>query len=351
VELRYTSPNTTTPDLPNFWIQLKGFDPDWMPGGGARAVSYNLRPGDYEFSVAVTGPNGARLETTSPLKIEVVPQFWERRSVQVFSGFLCVAAIAVGVWRWERIRLQRRLRELEIQRATDEVRQRIARDIHDDLGSGLTEITLLSDDLLTGDGDEGESISDNNQNANAVQPSPFLQTIRRIGSRARALTHEMDEVVWAINPRTDTLESLATYLNDFAQEHLTLAGIRCRLNTAAELPNLELSSEVRHSLYRAAKEALNNAIKYSGATEVAITIEPQGNHLVIIIADNGRGFDLRQLKRGNGLNIMRHRLDEIGGHCEIDSRLGAGTSVHFTVPSQNPRPHVPFAEERTGIQP
>jgi signal transduction histidine kinase/ligand-binding sensor domain-containing protein len=340
VELRYTSPNTTTPDLPNFWIQLKGFDPGWMPGGGARAVSYNLRPGNYKFSVAVTGPDGARLETPNPLRIEVVPQFWERQFVQVLAGLLAVGAIAAGVWRWERLRSQRRLRELEVQRATDEMRQRIARDIHDDLGSGLTEITLLSDNLLSGERDEGRNMKDEDRNANGIppstlilQPSSFLQTVRRIGSRARALTHEMDEVVWAINPRTDTLESLATYLNDFAQERLALAGIRCRLNTPVELPNLELSSEVRHSLYRAAKEALNNAIKYSGASEVAITIEAHGKHLVFMIEDNGRGFDARQLKRGNGLKIMRHRLEEIGGRCEIHSRPGEGTSIRFSIPS------------------
>src|SRR6185503_12539105 len=99
--------------------------------------------------------------------------------------------------------------------------------------------------------------------------------IERIAARARSLTNEMDEVVWAINPRTDTLEGLVTYLNDFAQERLALAGIRCRLNTA-ELPNMELSADIRHNLYRAAKEALNNALKHAGASEVAITIEPRG---------------------------------------------------------------------------
>lgn len=317
VEIHYTSPNTTAPDLPNFWIRLKGFDPGWMPGGGARAVSYNLRPGHYEFAVAVTGPAGARMETAQPLHIDVVPQFWERSTVRILAGAVFVGAIALGVWRWERARSQRRLRELEFQRAMDQVRQRIARDIHDDLGSGLTEITLLSDNLL----------------ANGSESQGLEKTVERIGARARALTHEMDEVVWAINPHTDTLESLATYLNDFAQERLTLAGIRCRLNTAAELPHLELSSDVRHSLFRAAKEALNNAIKYSGATEVAITIELHRYDLSFLIQDNGRGFDLLQRRRGNGLSIMRQRLEEIGGRCEIESTPGAGTSVRFTIPS------------------
>jgi signal transduction histidine kinase len=159
------------------------------------------------------------------------------------------------------------------------------------------------------------------------------KTVQRIAARARALTHEMDEVVWAVNPRTDTLESLVTYLNDFAQERLTVAGIRCRLNTAAELPNMELSADIRHSLFRAAKEALNNAIKHARPSEVAITVEPRADSLLFSIQDNGRGFDPQQhFKRGNGLKIMHQRLEEIGGSCAVQSTIGSGTSVCFTIP-------------------
>jgi signal transduction histidine kinase/streptogramin lyase len=322
LEISYTSPNTTTPDLPTYWTRLKGFDPAWVHpawvhGDTAHAANYNLRPGHYDFAVAVVGPDGSRLESSTPLAIEVVPQFWERRSVRVLAGLVCVAGVALGVRHWEFERSKQRLRQLEIQRAMDEVRQRIARDIHDDLGAGLTEITLLSDNL-TNDGNEAHTMK---------------KTVRRIGDCARALTHEMDEAVWAINPQTDTVEGLATYLNDFAQERLALAGIRCRLNTAAELPNLDLSADVRHSLYRAAKEALNNAIKYSGATEVDLTIECRGSELSLHIQDNGRGFDPQQeFKRGHGLKNMRQRLKEIGGRSEIASNIGGGTSVRFTIP-------------------
>lgn len=316
VEIYYTSPNTTTPDLPVFWTRLKGFDPYWVRGDMPHVASYNLHSGNYEFSVAVTGPDGSRLETAAPLEIEVVPQFWERKSTRVLAILLFAAAVALTVGGWERHRSQQRLRQLEFQRAMDLVRQRIARDIHDDLGSGLTEITLLGDNMAR----------------NGHDQQTMQKTIRRISDRARSLTRQMDEVVWAINPQTDTLESLATYLNDFAQERLALAGIRCRLETAAELPNLCLTADIRHNLYRAAKEALNNAIKYSGATEVAVTIESRGTALVFIIRDNGCGFDPQQpLKRGNGLKYMQQRLEEIGGRCEMTSQPGGGTSVCFFV--------------------
>jgi len=317
VEIVYASPNPTTLRLPAYWTRLQGFDPAWVQSGVTRVANYNLQPGDYEFSVAVTGPDGARLELASPLKITVVPQFWERTSVRALTGFLVVAGVALVVWRWERARSARRFRLLEIQRALDQVRQRIARDIHDDLGSGLTEITLLSDNLAA---------------ENGVTPSA-RPTVRRISERARALTHEMDELVWAINPQTDTLESLATYLNDFAQERLSLAGIRCRLDTAPDLPDQPLPADLRHSLYRAAREALNNAIKHSAAGEVLVTIESRDGSLCIRIEDNGRGFEpAHPGRRGNGLVNMHQRLAECGGHCHVTSRPGAGTAVCFTIP-------------------
>jgi signal transduction histidine kinase/streptogramin lyase len=317
IEIHFTSPNTTTPNLPTFWTRLKGLESEWSGAGAGRVASYHLPPGKYEFALAVTGPAGARLETAHPLQIEVVPTLLERKSVRISAGVMLIVAIAFGVRWWEKSRSQRRLRQLEMQRALDQVRQRIARDIHDDLGSGLTEITLLSDNLRM----------------DLQRPGLGEKTVERIATRARALTHEMDEVVWAINPHTDTLESLVTYLNDFAQERLALAGIRCRLNTATELPDVELPSDVRHSLYRAAKEALNNAIRHAAPSEVAITIEPHNGSLVFTIQDDGRGFDPEQhFKRGNGLRNMQHRLEEIGGSCTIQSRLGGGTSVCLTIP-------------------
>ncbi len=317
LEIHYTSPNVIAPDLASFWIRLKGFDQDWVYAGRQRVASYNLRPGSYEFHVAVVGPDGSRLEAAGPVAFEVMPRFLEKTLVRVVGGLVLIGSVAISVWRWERIRSHRRMRKLEIQRAMESVRHRIARDIHDDLGSGLTEISLLCDNLRL-DGDD---------------PATVQTTVQRIAERARVLTHQIDEVVWAINPHTDTLEGLVTYLNEYAQGALTMAGIRCRLNTAPELPHLELPTHVRHSLFRAAKEALNNSVKHARPTEVTITIEPRNNELVFLIQDNGCGFDTNDtLKHGNGLKNIRQRLEEIGGRCKIESAIGQGTSVCLTIP-------------------
>lgn len=190
-------------------------------------------------------------------------------------------------------------------------RQRIARDIHDDLGSGLTEIILLSDNLH----DE-------------LPPSPGSEKmVGEISTRARALTRAMDEVVWAVNPRNDTLEGLLTYFNKFAQEYLSHAGVRCRMDLPLELPFVALSAEARHHLYLACKEALNNSVKHSGASEVWIRLQSVSENFVLSIEDNGKGFDAAQVARGQGLQNMRRRLEELGGRCEIHSQPGAGTRV------------------------
>lgn len=320
VEIHYTSPNVIAPDIPAFWIRLNGFDADWVHAGDQRVVTYNLQPGLYQFEVATVGPDGTRLETTIPLALEVIPTFWERIQVRLLAGLVVVLGVAASVWHLERARSRRRVRELELQRAMDDVRQRIARDLHDDLGSGLTEIALLCDNLR----------ADSNDTA------VVKKTVERIAERARALTHQMDEVVWAVNPQTDTLEALVTYLNEYAQEILTMAGIRCRLNTAPELPNLKLPTHIRHSLFRAAKEALNNAVKHGKPTEVTITIEPEGDKLVFLIQDNGLGFDPNQkLTHGNGLKNIQQRIEEIGGTCIIRSAIGNGTTVCFSIPISN----------------
>jgi signal transduction histidine kinase len=253
------------------------------------------------------------------LKIDVILPFWEHRSVQAGSVLLLLATVAGTAWRMERARSRRRLDRLELQRAMAEERQRIARDIHDDLGSGLTEIIMEGDHLRE----------------DFPQTPASEERIRTIAARARALTRAMDEVVWAINPRNDTLESLLTYLNNFAQEYLMRSGGRCRCDAPKELSDddLPISAAARHNLYLASKEALHNIVKHAAGSEVWIRLRLTEAGFMLSIEDNGSGFDpARQPARGHGLQNMRQRLEKIGGRCEIESAPGAGTRVKFSVP-------------------
>ena len=152
----------------------------------------------------------------------------------------------------------------------------------------------------------------------------------------------MDEIVWAVSPRHDTLESLATYLEKFAQDWLATVGIRCRLDLPLQFPEWHLSSETRHNVFLAFKEALHNAVKHSGATEVLIRLTLGESVFQLAVEDNGRGFAAGEktgmvstapgrAASGNGLGNMKQRLAAIGGNCEIQSAPGAGTKVIFFV--------------------
>ena len=154
----------------------------------------------------------------------------------------------------------------------------------------------------------------------------------------------MDEIVWAVNPRHDTLESLATYLEKFAQDWLAGAGIRCRLDLPLQFPEWHLTSEARHNVFLAFKEALHNAVKHSQASEVLIRLTLKEKSFELALEDNGRGFALGEQSKdapdqgrtasGNGLENMRRRLAAIGGSCDIQSGPAAGTKITFTVQLQ-----------------
>jgi signal transduction histidine kinase len=168
----------------------------------------------------------------------------------------------------------------------------------------------------------------------------------RVNGIARELTRAMDEIVWAVNPKHDTLDSLATYLGGFAQDILAPAGIRCRLNVPVCLPPLAVTAEVRHNVFLAFKETLHNVLKHAHASEVEISLETAPTGFALVIADNGCGFALpstremgaasderQRLGGGNGLLNVRKRLEDLGGHCEWESAPGLGTHVRLVIVS------------------
>jgi signal transduction histidine kinase len=168
--------------------------------------------------------------------------------------------------------------------------------------------------------------------------------VDQIYNTARELTRAMDEVVWAVNPTHDTLDSLVTYLGRFAQHFLSIANIRCRLDVPLHLPAWTLSAEIRHNLFLAFKEALNNVAKHAEASEVRIALQLRPRGFMVLVADNGRGFNWHALQDhqvpragaprscpGNGLLNMQRRLQDIGGWCGWDTAPGEGTCAKLVV--------------------
>jgi signal transduction histidine kinase len=316
-EFHFTSPNLIAPERLRFRYQLAGLDADWVNVENRRVAYYtHLPPGDYTFKSQVSGPSGEWKEQPVGFRIQIFPRFWERTSFRV--GIVVVSLFLVGVVAWavERSRSRRRLERLEMQRKLDKERQRIARDIHDDLGSGLTEIIMMSD------------IAELEGGSNSV-----VSKTKKIAERARTLTRAMDEVVWALNPRNDSFESFLTYLNRWAQSYLNHARINCRWDIPLDIPEIPLHADLRHHLFLACKEALNNAVKYAKATEIWIRCELTESQITLSVEDNGVGFAVNTpSERGNGLKNMRQRLEELNGRCEIESAAERGTIIRFQVP-------------------
>lgn len=333
-EFHYTGLSFIDPDKVEFKYRLDGLEREWQDAGNKRLAQYSyLPPGAYTFQVIACNNDGLWNETGASLALVVLPFFWQTWWFQLICLAGGAGAIGFGVLWVTRRRVRLKLEQLERQRALERERARIARDIHDDLGASLTRITMLSQSVRA-----------------EVEASPQTAAdVDQIYGTARELTRAMDEIVWAVNPKHDTLDSLVTYLGRFAQNFLSTAGIRCRLDVPVNLPSWALTSEIRHNVYLALKEALNNVVKHAHATEVRLSLELQPHGFLLVVADNGHGFDWDtstarvthpsdngRFASGNGVNNMRRRLEEIGGQCDWDTAPGEGTRVKIAVITARP---------------
>jgi signal transduction histidine kinase/ligand-binding sensor domain-containing protein len=319
IDFQYSGLSFIASERIQFKHRLENWENDWVNSGVKRAVNYSyLPPGDYAFEVSARNNDGVWSEHQARIGFTILPFFWQTLWFRGAAGMVLVAGAAGIVWFYTRRRMRRKLEQLERQRAIENERARIAKDIHDDLGSTLTRITMLSDPAR-----------------GAVEEIPStVGDLNQIHTTARELTRSMDEIVWAINPQHDTVESLIAYLENFAQDFLGTARVRCRLDVPLQFPVLALTAEARHNLFLAFKEALHNVVKHSGATEVRIIAGLNPTEFTLMLEDNGGGFSLAEAGRkgfGNGLANMRRRLRKIGGQCEIEPIPGKGTKVTFIV--------------------
>ncbi len=317
-EFRFTALNFSAPDDVRFRHKLEGVDAEWVDSGTRRSASYSrLSRGHYTFWVQACNREGAWSLPGSAVAFTVLPYFWQ---TWWFMG-LCLVTFG-GLVAWAvgmtlKRRHQRHLRLIERLHQLERERVRVARDIHDDLGSSLTEIGYLG--------------------ALAVRDAQSLGEARgqieRIVDRARDLASKLDETVWAVNPKNDSSRQLVTYLCQFTREFLGAMNLRCRLDLPVDLPEVELTAESRHNAFLAVKEALNNAARHATASEVRLRLAVEGEALLIEVSDNGRGFDaIAPREDGNGLRNMMARMEEIGGQFEVRSSAGTGTTVCLRLP-------------------
>lgn len=318
IEFRFSAQSFIAPELVRFKYYLEGLNTHWLPATPERSVHYSyLPPGAYRFRVTACNNDGVWNEAGASLRFVVQPPWWR----SLWFGAVAIAAfvglIGGGARVMTRRRYRKHLAELARQHELEQERSRIARDMHDVLGSELVKISML--------GEFAEAECD--------APQTLRPRLQKMIRTARDAVRGMDEIVWAVNPKNDTLENLANYLCQFASEHFELTTTRLHLEIPPNLPETPLRAELRHDLFLVVKEALNNALKHAHASDVWLRLKATEGSLHINVEDNGTGILTKSNGRqGNGIPNMRNRVVPHGGELEIANREGSGTRVAIRLP-------------------
>ena len=322
LEIDYTSLNLFAPEKARFRyrLELEGHrrETNWIEVGNIRVAQIPaLPPGHHRFQVTACNEDGVWNEAGAVLAVTVLPPFW-RTTGFLTVATLCLLGLVVGsVYYVSTQRLQRQLATLRQQEALEKERSRIARDLHDQLGANLTQVALL-----------GEMVE-----ADKAMPEEVEGHARQISSTARETTHALDEIVWTVNPSNDTLDGLINYICKYAQEYLALAGLRYRLEVPPELPAIPISPELRHNVFLAAKEAVNNVVKHSQAASAWLRLRLEPSQFILEIEDNGRGLSEANEKKGrSGIGNMRKRMEDIGGQFDVGPGAEGGTRIRLLAP-------------------
>lgn len=317
LEFRYAANSFTDPGRVRFKYRLEGYDGGWRRDDQNRRVAFynNLRPGPYTFRVIACDNHGRWNHEGARFSFRIAPHFWQTW----YFYALCAAGLfgLAAAVHANRLHWQRRLLKLEQQRALANERTRIARDLHDDLGTALTGLALELDVIRR----DGSALG------------PVSQRLAQTAGRTRDLAERMREVVWTVNPSCDTVSSLAGFLEQQASQFLKSDGLSGRFDFPEDIPPLPMDAETRHELALSVREALTNVVRHARASEVVVRLEIRDGNLVITVADNGAGFLLgERLQPNHGLENMRGRLARIGGVFECASTPGRGTCLSFVIP-------------------
>lgn len=313
IEFRYAAMSFVAPEEVLFRRRLLGFDEDWVEDGMARGVSYpRLPPGRYEFQFTACNNQGVWNNQPVRLPFEVLPAIWQTRWFRVGALVLFAALVGGSTRYWTKARMRRKLARLEQAHALERERTRISRDLHDDLGARLTQMAFLTD------------LAANDLELTAEMNSQ----LKNVSSQARHAVQSLDETVWMVNPQKDTLAHLIGYIASYAEQFFLRTNIHCRQEICAQPPEITLSGDLRRDVYLLVKEALNNVLKHSGATEVWLRMAVRGPLLRIVVQDNGQGFSQSELKTHRlGLENMRKRAAAADIKLKLRSTLGAGTRL------------------------
>jgi len=315
--LNFTGISLSAPEKVTYQVRLVGLDDVPRFIGNHRETDYQLvPPGNYRFEVSATNGDGVTSLQPAVLPIRIRPHFWQSIwfvITVIVSGLLL--ALATG-WLIARGRMKRRLREVRVQGMLEAERTRISRDLHDELGASLTEVSILT--ALAAEANHDERLG---------------SSLDQLSLKAKQVVGALDEIVWATNPAQDSLASLVEYLAFSAREFLKVVNVALHSDIVRDVPDVMIGPRRRHQVVLATREALNNAVKHAAAQAISLRIAIEDDNLVIVVRDEGKGFAVEYAAGGNGLTNMAKRMTDCGGTCHFDSVPGGGgTTVTLTLP-------------------
>ncbi len=314
--LNFSAPKNTAAGA-RFKYRLEGRDKNWTDIGSERVAHFNKLPsGEFVFHVIAGNEDGIWNETGASLAVTVEPPFWRKPAFMIVCVLILLGALAGVIYLISTAKLKRQLRAARQKELLEKERSRIARDLHDQIGANLTQVALLGE------------MAEVDKNL----PEEIEQHAQQICATARDTTRSLDEIVWALNSSNDTLESLTNYACKYAQDYFALAGVSFRAELPA-LPPTSILPEVRHNVFLAFKEAVNNVVKHAQASEARVQLQLAPDHFTLTVTDNGRGLgDISAKQLRNGLKNMRRRLADVHGECDIIPSESGGTVVRLVVP-------------------
>jgi ligand-binding sensor domain-containing protein/signal transduction histidine kinase len=312
--IQFAAPDFFSGDV-QYSYMLEGFDKEWKDAGNRNDVSYpNLEGGNYIFKVRAANKKGSPNMEEAMLYIRIIPPFWKT----VWFYLLCALVVAGAAYALYRYRINELLKRQEI-------RNKIAQDLHDSVGSTLSSISVYS---------QVAKIYNDQQKL-----ADLKTTLEKISDASGEMISEISDTVWAINPRNDNMETMLQRMESFAKPLLASKEIKFHFDYDKNITQLNLEMTKRKNFYLIFKEAVNNTLKYSGCKNLHVTVAVRHHRVQLKIKDDGKGFDTAQMKlmaakslTGNGLNNMKRRAVEMKGECLIESSPGEGTTVHLEFP-------------------
>ncbi|MCF6271306.1 MAG: histidine kinase [Melioribacteraceae bacterium] len=304
LSFEFTGIDFSAPHKVKYAYKMQGVDDDWIVTKRNFVQYTNLNNGQYLLQVKAANEWGIWSEPKS-LQFTILPAFWE---TWWFITLIILTVTGSIVWI-----VTNKVKHLI---AIERLRSNISADLHDDIGSGLSEVSLLSEII--------------NYKLSKNEVKKISSELNKIGNISREIIESMSDIVWFVNPKNDSLFDLISRLGDAYHVTLSSKNILLDLQNIDLLQKINLSMEYRQNLYLLIKEGINNSLKYSKCSKITLNTNVKGKTLTCNLTDNGIGFDSEKILKGNGLKNMKIRSKKLGGKIEIISKIGNGTQIIFS---------------------